>query len=242
MILQFDGSLPGFLTAVFEGYPYRKNLILENRIAPSFLPDTRPVFTEEEKAARVLSYLRVHFPRFVSREFKWGVLTEEDDLWNDLGQTIYAMMDQGGRVLYSDQKSPRAVMKNAKRLSSECHSYKGLLRFRELKGGVLYGPFRPRGNIIYPLAGHFKDRMPKETFLLHDVARNIGLLHDKGEIDLVEIQEIEENWSQEERQLQDLWRAFSQSVSIGARKNLKLQKSNMPKRYWEFLTEKQGKI
>lgn len=116
------------------------------------------------------------------------------------------------------------------------------MRFRELESGALYGPIRPKGNILYPLGLHFKNRLPQETFLIHDLGRGTGLVYQDGQLSFVEVDFLEETYSKEEGTYQDLWRGFTQAISIQDRENKKLQRSNMPKRYWEFLTEMQDLI
>ncbi|NTW94650.1 MAG: DUF4130 domain-containing protein, partial [Chlorobiaceae bacterium] len=40
--------------------------------------------------------------------------------------------------------------------------------------------------------------------------------------------------------VQALWQTFFRTIAIPDRKNPRLQKSNMPMKYWKYLTEKQG--
>ncbi len=43
--------------------------------------------------------------------------------------------------------------------------------------------------------------------------------------------------SQEERKYQELWKTFVKAISIETRKNLKVQKQFMPRRYWKNMLE-----
>lgn len=242
MIFQYDGSPQGLLTAVFDGYPFRKNIRFESGFKANFFPDVRRVQTNPNKSGRVLNYFQKNFPDFMANEFKWGILADQDGVRNNLGLTMYLLMDQGKDVLYSDCVPARALVKNAKTISSEAHTYKGLLRFRELENGALYGPIRPKGNILYPLGLHFKKRLPQEVFLIHDRGRDLGILYEKKTLSLVEMDQMKGEYSQEEGRYQDLWKNFTKAVSIKERENKKLQRSNMPKRYWEFLVEMEDLI
>lgn len=242
MIFQYDGTPHGLLTAVFDGYPYRKNIRFERGFTTSFLPDLVQVKSNRAKSQRVLKYLKDKFPEFLRNEFKWAILADRPEIENDLALTIYLLVDHGKDILYSDRPQARALVKNAKTISSEAHSYKGLLRFRELENGALYGPIRPKGNILYPLGLHFKNRLPQETFLIHDLDRGTGLIYPDGRLSFVEVDSLEETYSKVEETYQDLWRGFTRAISIQDRENKKLQRSNMPKRYWEFLTEMQDMI
>lgn len=242
MIFQYDGTPQGLLTAVFDGYPYRKNIRFERGFTPSFLPDLVQVQSNPAKSQRVLKYLKDRFPDFLRNEFKWAILADRPEIENDLALTIYLLIDDGKDILYSDRPPARAIVKNAKTISSEVHSYKGLLRFREFENGALYGPIRPKGNILYPLGLHFKNRLPRETFMIHDLGRGTGLIYQDGRLSFVEVDSLEETYSEVEETYRDLWRGFTRAISIQDRENKKLQRSNMPKRYWEFLTEMQDMI
>jgi probable DNA metabolism protein len=37
----------------------------------------------------------------------------------------------------------------------------------------------------------------------------------------------------------DLWKDYLKAITINERRNLKLQRQHMPKRFWKYLTEKQ---
>ena len=41
-----------------------------------------------------------------------------------------------------------------------------------------------------------------------------------------------------EESYEDLWRVYFNAISIKRKTNIKLQKKNMPMRYWKHLTEK----
>jgi len=38
---------------------------------------------------------------------------------------------------------------------------------------------------------------------------------------------------------QNLWRDYLKAITIRERRNLKLQRQHLPKRFWKYLTEKQ---
>ena len=44
---------------------------------------------------------------------------------------------------------------------------------------------------------------------------------------------------QEEKQFQELWKDYFKNIAIEERKNPRLQKQFMQKRYWKYLTEKE---
>jgi probable DNA metabolism protein len=46
--------------------------------------------------------------------------------------------------------------------------------------------------------------------------------------------------SEEEKAVRQIWQSFFKTIAIPERKNPRLQKSNMPAKYWKYLTEKPG--
>jgi len=45
--------------------------------------------------------------------------------------------------------------------------------------------------------------------------------------------------AEDEKQFQELWKGYFNSMTIKERINPKLHRQNLPKRYWKYLTEKQ---
>jgi probable DNA metabolism protein len=47
--------------------------------------------------------------------------------------------------------------------------------------------------------------------------------------------------SADDQLLQDLWRTYFKAICIKERMNPKKQLNDMPRRYWKYMTEKNGK-
>ena len=54
----------------------------------------------------------------------------------------------------------------SRRVKRENHKFKGFVRFKELKNGILYAEISPENNIIFILAKHFKQRLKKEKWII----------------------------------------------------------------------------
>ena len=48
--------------------------------------------------------------------------------------------------------------------------------------------------------------------------------------------------SDNDQLFQDLWRTYFKAICIKERMNPKKQLSDMPRRYWKYMTEKNGKL
>lgn len=132
------------------------------------------------------------------------------------------------------------ALKLSKYVGSENHKFKGFLRFKELDNGLYYAEVTPNNNIISLLAMHFKDRLRNESFLIKDKKRNIYALKDESKIYYLNDKDIEKlniNLSDNEKDIEQLWKTFFKTIAIKERKNKKAQMNFMPKRYWKDMIE-----
>jgi probable DNA metabolism protein len=115
---------------------------------------------------------------------------------------------------------------------------KGLIRFQELSDGVWYAPIAPEHNIL-PLVGrHFKLRLCNQQWMIHDTVRGTALICDGARYDMVTITEVQSlRRSPEEEAMRALWQTYFTHIAIQQRRNVRLQRQHMPRRYWRHLTE-----
>ncbi len=131
-------------------------------------------------------------------------------------------------------------LKIAKQVGNEAHKLKGFVRFKELDNKVLYAKINPDNNVLFLLAKHFKRRLPHEYFMIHDINRKILALYDKKEIYLINednlnLKNLKE--SENEKEMENLWKSFYQTIGIKERKNEKCRMNFMPKKYWQYIIE-----
>lgn len=123
---------------------------------------------------------------------------------------------------------------------NEAHHYLGFVRFAELESRVLYAEIKPKNYVLEPLAVHFADRIPGENWIIHDSIRRKVVFHRAfGDWLVIDEQSvvnlIQEPWKQSEEEFQQMWKLFCDAISIEARKNLKLQRQNLPLRFRETM-------
>lgn len=129
------------------------------------------------------------------------------------------------------------LTKAVQHLLSEAHLLKGFVRFSDYSG-VLVGEITPKNRVLPALRQHFCQRYPRENFLLYDRSHKEALCHSKGQWDIIPLDKLTLNRPDETEQgYRLLWRQFYHSISIASRYNPKLRMSNMPKRYWDNMTE-----
>lgn len=130
----------------------------------------------------------------------------------------------------------------SKKTWNEAHSFMGFARFTELAGGILYTDIRPENDVLPLIAPHFANRYPEENWVIYDEKRDKFAIHRAGKgwmilEDMKIAEEVRSQLSMEEDDYRAMWKAFTKSVAIEARKNEDLQKQLLPLRFRDKMTE-----
>jgi probable DNA metabolism protein len=126
-----------------------------------------------------------------------------------------------------------------RRVEHEVHKMLGFVRFQQVEGGIYYASISPDFNIVELLAPHFAERLSDQKWIIHDVRREIAALFNKGKWIMTEFtaEDIPRD-TDEEKYYKRLWKEFFNTLAIPSRRNPRLQRRLMPRRYWEHLPEK----
>ena len=237
-IVVYDGSFDGFLTAVFDYYNKLGKIKIEKDTDQLSFLESIYVKTDPKKAERVIKSLKDNISnRFfldVKRAFK-SFHKNKDTI---IARLIKLAFIKGVYVVNSANKYAIAFRKMLKNYGSEAHALKGLLRFREIQDGFLFAQYEANNFVLEDLSKHFLKRMPKEKFIIYDKNRNKAFISIYGNIEVVDIVNLDIKDSDEEEFFKSLWLGFYDAIAIKERENKKLMISNMPKRYWKYLPEK----
>ncbi len=156
-----------------------------------------------------------------------------------------ALKYQNNVYLHQYLKCVNMAISIAKYVGGEAHKLKGFTRFKLLKNNIYYAEVNPTNNIIEILANHFKKRLKNEYFLIKDVKRKIYALYDKKDVYYLtdkEIISLNLELNVEEKEYEDLWKTFFETIAIKERENLKVQRNFMPKKYWNYILEMEDKV
>jgi len=100
--------------------------------------------------------------------------------------------------------------------------------------GVQYAKIAPNNNILPILMPFFIKRLKIIPFVLHDVTHNLCGVYDTKEWHISSSEGLRPpEKSDREEEVEKLWKVFFDSVAIKERENTKLQKQNMPSRYFK---------
>lgn len=246
MIYLYDGSFYGLLTCIHEHY-YVENvseIYRTNYFMGSLIDESKFIETDEEKAEKVENAIRDKFTSVGYMDMYRAFLSDEinkDCYILDYiihGFKIGAAMDR----LYSESYVVK-IRELSKRVGFEAHRFNGLLRFVEKKP-FLYGTFEPDNDILPLIADHFADRYLNERIIIHDLKRKKAVIAYQGKWLVHQIdsshelnQFHEEEVTETEELLQELWKGYFEHIGIEGRKNLKLQQSFVPLKYRKHILE-----
>ena len=160
-------------------------------------------------------------------------------LQNEISRFIEKARAAGG-IAVCDRGDPDllAVLKAAGKVQTEVHRITGFLRFSPDAQGVYTARCEPDYFILPALAEHFTLRFGETPWAITDEKRGLCLCRQKGgEARIVPVSpdSLAEKgngdcWG-------ELWRLYHRSVSNESRKNPRLQRQFMPKRYHKHLNE-----
>ena len=260
-IYSFDNTLDGLLTAVFEAFALHERpemLLAEGDPVPLFCERLYQVPTDEEKAGRVWKGLEKRLPKNIVNMLVVSWLSELPELHNPLFHYICKVFRQpeGAPGIERNFADPDvlAVTNIARKVLREGQRMKQFIRFQKAKDGTYLAVIFPDHNVLPLITDHFADRFNDQPWLIYDAKRHYGFYYD-GASEPVHITFADESsvafnlanghldadvLSDDDHLMQDLWRTYFKAICIKERMNPRKQLQDMPRRYWKYLTEKQG--
>jgi probable DNA metabolism protein len=245
MILRYDGSFKGYLSLVYALYYENLHVTSIVKETPSTLVFERyyEIFTDEQKAQKVLQALRYRFSKDHFRTIYHTFLCDTKAFEMALLHFI--------RVGFKDQKALSNIndpdlffIRNLeKELLSLVHKMYGFTRFEELEDGSLYAKVETKFNVLPFLGAHFSRRLGSIPFIIHDVKRALAFVRNDA---LQEIRSVSAfdapNYSEKEAHFKALWKTFFKTAGVQNRYNPKLQQKWVPLMYRTYMSEFQESL
>jgi probable DNA metabolism protein len=238
----YDGSTDGLLSAIayiLENDPIPESAVLTEK-GRTLFEDGLFIATDALSAETLFTRLYQRAPQAAHTVYDC-ILAEKVGAETNLLRYLALCFAMGDKVDgHLNHPAVREMVAISKKVARELHKMKGLLRFEELADGTYLGKMEPDHNILHPLALHFTNRLRGQTWFIYDVKRGTVANWDKDELQVFAVEAFQNPaLSENEKKIQALWRTFFDTIAISSRKNPSLQKSNMPMKYWKYLTEKQ---
>ena len=258
-VYTFDGTMDGLLTAVFDAYALHEQpeqLLKSGDALPLFCEHLYHVTTDEEKARRVWTGLEKHLPREAMKLISVSWLSELPELPTPLFLYIYKVFRQGDISHNFADDDVLSVIDIAHSVLHEQLRMKQFIRFQKAKDGTYLAVVSPDHNVLPLITDHFSDRFNDQPWLIYDAKRHYGFYYDGKAAPIRVTFEDEaavpfnlnngklnaEVLSHDDQLFQDLWRTYFKAICIKERMNPKKQLSDMPRRYWKYMTEKNEKL
>lgn len=238
-----DGSWEGLLSAVYDSWYQRqdnvRNILPAMPLQPDFLITYKPIRTNEAKADKVFEAI---VSKLSSQSAQRVMLCWFSEL-PDAGRYILNYLRLGfatgpnvdEMVLH---RFVQPLIEAADRVACEAHRMKGLLRFHKTKLGQFCAIIEPDHYILPLLAEHFADRMGDVPWIIHDHRRELSVAFEDGHWTIVAGRLIDTvRQHDDEDDAQQMWQRYFDAMAIEGRLNPRLQRRNMPQRYWKHLVE-----
>ncbi len=241
VILQYDDTLEGLLTAIFDSYAYRPAPIAvvgqqhQQRLGARYAA----VETDAAKAERVIAGIRKKIGPDGYGPI-WNAFLSCDP---DKGNVIYQYVRLGMRIgstvrLRITDPRVMALDKLASLAPKEARFLLQFLRFARMDNGVYYARITPDNDVVALLMPDFADRYRAMPFLIHDVNRQLAGIYDTKEWYLTTTENFTlPDCAEDEKHFQQLWKRFYDAVAIRERTNLRLRRQHMPQRFWKNMVE-----
>ena len=242
-ILLYDDSFEGLLTSIYDAF-YSKSDIegiygKSDFNAPLLLDEIIEIQTDFDKFKKVRDSIINKIDLLCLHKIYLVYLSCNEDK----GMTIFKYLKIAFKLkndvhsfLHID--AIRNIDEIKKKVTYEAHKFKGFIRFKSINDSFLYSVIEPDNDILELIADHFKKRFSNEHWIIHDISRNKAIVYDTHEYKIVELLKddchklIEHN-----DEYSSLWKTYFKSTTIEERRNSRLQKRMMPKRYWKHIFE-----
>lgn len=235
----YDGSFQGFLCCIFDSYKNQEvptSIIAEADFSPTLFA-VHTVTTDLSHANRVYRKVRNLSPD-ASNLLRRGFLTCLENREMHLFHLVAKLLRDGPgflRNLADDTLLP--VYKAVRNLNGEAQLLRGFVRFSEY-GGILGGEIEPKNHVLPLLRSHFCGRFPNEQFFIYDRTHQEALFYAGGKSVIAPLAHFEmAPPNKTEAAYRRLWKQFYDTIAIKERENPRCRMTNMPKRYWNTMTE-----
>jgi len=257
-VYTFDSTLDGLLTAVFDSFAFHQQhvtLLAKGEQLPLFANEPYVVMTDSEKAERVWKGLERYLSKDGLHMITISWLSEERALNQPLFNFICKVFRQpvcSGIERNASDPDVLEVRNTCRRVLHEQLRMKQFIRFQKAKDGTYLAVVSPDHNVLPLITDHFQDRFNDQPWLIYDAKRHYGYYYD-GTAEPIRITFEDESvvpfdlsngklndevLSENDQLFQQLWRTYFKAICIKERMNPRKQLSDMPRRYWKYMTEK----
>ena len=251
----YDGTFEGLLCAIYESYTRKcipDRVVASANYAPGLWDSILTIETDRDQADRVWKSLQGKLlpqnKQLPYHAFLYGTEHIDQAIFN----FIRLAFDTPHPIDYDYANTEVLKVKQAQKVvAKEAMRTIQFVRFQKTADDIYFAALSPAFDVIPLVIQHFMNRFKDQQWVIYDLKREYGVYYDLKEVKEITMDnpqfsrltgEIDADIMEEgEAGYQHLWQNYVQAVTIRERLNLKLQLQHMPRRYWKYLTEKQGK-
>ncbi len=253
LIFIYSGTFEGLLTCIFEGYSQKRfpdAVQPKGKQVQDMFAEIIVVEADSAKAGRVWKGITGRLTAKNKQLLYYAFLSEVNGIEMNILRFAQRLFNETESI-ETDFGDPDVleVVGSARKVKKEAMRIMQFVRFQQTKSGLYFCGIEPMYDVLPLVLGHFRSRFADQQWLLYDLKRNYGAFYDKQTVEEVELSgsEINRHTGQVRENLlnegdafyQTLWKSYFKNLSITERKNLRLQRQHMPRRFWKYLTEKQ---
>lgn len=250
--LVYDGSFDGFLSVVFEATRLKltvERIVSESCYTPALFEEPRSIATDLSQSARVWQGIVAKGGQDIAGLVRGAFLSEiegvETLLWHYLRKIFADPQGQVARNVLDDHT--HQVLATARKVQHEAHLMTGFVRFEKRTSGMLVAVIEPQYNVVELLAPHFIRRFPAMVWMIVDGKRGIAVEYNGHDVQVLQCDASELPREQgkvvvpgvdSNDPMSSLWKAYYDSVNISERRNTRLMTRLLPRKYWQYLPER----
>ena len=247
----YDGTFEGILTCVFDAFELKQipKKIVFDALSELFV-EVHKVETDDKKSNRVLEGLKNKISASALSMLYVCWLSElqgvEMHIFNYICKAFLA--EKSIEVNFADV-DVLELSKIYHKVKREEERTRQFVRFQKAKDDTYFAAISPIHNVLPLAVDFFTERFADQKWVIYDIKREYALSYDLQKTEIIYFEDLridkqtgklhKDLLAEEEFNFQIGWKEYLHSISIKERKNLKLQRQNMPKRFWKYLTEKQ---
>ncbi|MCG6185929.1 TIGR03915 family putative DNA repair protein [Maribellus maritimus] len=250
-IYSYDGTFEGLLTAVFECYSrkdFPEDIVSQKNEQKNLFAERFEVLSDAAKADRVWSGAQKKLSKRNNQMLFYAFLSEEPGIEMKILRFFQRLFLEKHPIEtdYSDS-DVLSLSQLSQKVLKEAEQIRQFVRFQHTRDGLYFCGIDPRYDVIPLTVEHFRNRFADQSWLLYDLKRSYGVLFHEEKLEEVEISQkefhsltgkVNQDVLEEEEELyQTLWKSYFKNINIKERKNLRLQRQHMPRRFWKYLPE-----
>lgn len=188
VVLIYDGSFNGFLTAVFTAFEQgitvadiQPNDEGQNRL----FSESQTIFTQMDKAKRV--WEGVHSRSQIAiKNIYFAFLSERKGISMLLYKYIVKLC-AADKVMARDFSADAElkIQQLAKLVAREKNRMEAFAQFKLTKDGVYFSGIEPEFNVLPLISKHFRSRYPDQHWLIYDMKRKYGLFYNGDGVEII---------------------------------------------------------